>query len=133
MVMKLLLDTSAYVGFRLGIRDLVEYLSEASTIYLSPVVLGELYLRFRRRKRFKENLKDLNRFLDQEMVEVIPMGEITVDRYARIAEQLFSQGTPIPGNDIWIAAQAMEYGAELLTMDRHFEKIPGLVYRLFVR
>ncbi len=53
------------------------------------------------------------------------------DRYARIAFHLKHQGTPIPSNDIWIAAQAMEHGAELLTSDRHFENIAGLVYTIF--
>jgi hypothetical protein len=54
-------------------------------------------------------------------------GEITADRYSRIANQLKLQGNPIPTNDIWIAAQTMEHGAELITSDRHFEKINGLV------
>ena len=64
-------------------------------------------------------------------MQVILIGEVTADRYSRIAEQLKRQGTPLPSNDIWIAAQTMEQGAELVTMDRHFEKINGLVYRLF--
>jgi tRNA(fMet)-specific endonuclease VapC len=59
------------------------------------------------------------------------LGKTAADRYSRIAEQLKRQGTPIPSNDIWIAAQAMELGAELVTLDRHFEKVNGLVYHLF--
>jgi len=58
------------------------------------------------------------------------IGNITSDRYSRIALQLKQQGTPIPTNDIWIAAQTMELGAELITTDRHFEKIKGLVYTI---
>jgi tRNA(fMet)-specific endonuclease VapC len=129
--MKLLLDTSGYIGFRLGIPDLVDFLSEARTILVSPVVLGELMFGFRLGTRFHKNIKELNQLLNHEVVEVISIGEITADRYSRIAEQLKRQGTPIPSNDIWLAAQAMEQGAELVTMDRHFEKINGLVYRLF--
>jgi tRNA(fMet)-specific endonuclease VapC len=129
--MKLLLDTSGYIGFRLGIPDLVDFLSEARTILVSPVVLGELMFGFRLGTRFQKNIKELNQLLNHEVVEVITIGEITADRYSRIAEQLKRQGTPIPSNDIWLAAQAMEQGAELVTMDRHFEKINGLVYRLF--
>lgn len=76
-------------------------------------------------------MEDLNRFLAHEVVENIMIGEVTADRYSRIAAQLKQQGTPIPSNDIWIAAQTMEYGAELVTMDRHFEKVAGIVCRFF--
>jgi tRNA(fMet)-specific endonuclease VapC len=58
----------------------------------------------------------------------VQIGAITADRYSRIAAQLKQKGTPIPTNDIWIAAQTMEHGAELITSDQHFEKISGLVY-----
>jgi len=59
------------------------------------------------------------------------IGKITSDRYSRIATQLKRQGTPIPTNDIWIAAQTVEQGAELISSDQHFEKISGLVYTIF--
>ena len=65
------------------------------------------------------------------VVEPIDLTAISADRYARIAAQLRKQGTPIPANDIWIAAQTVEVGAELITMDHHFDKVQGLVYRLF--
>ena len=55
----------------------------------------------------------------------------SLNRYTRIAAQLKRQGTPIPTNDIWIAAQTMEHGAELITSDHHFERISGLVYTIF--
>ncbi len=65
------------------------------------------------------------------MVEIIHIGKTTSDRYSRIALHLKRQGTPIPSNDIWIAAQAIEHGVELITSDRHFENIAGLVYTIF--
>ena len=98
--MKLLLDTSASVGFRNG-------------------------------SRFDQNMAELSRFLSHDAVETIAINDITADRYSRIAAGLKQEGTPIPSNDIWIAAQTMEYGAELVTMDKHFKNISGLVYRLF--
>ena len=85
---------------------------------------------FRNGTRFKKNMGELNNFLEHEIVELLQIGEITSDRYSRIAAKLKSKGTPIPTNDIWIAAQAIEYGAELITSDRHFEKIDGLVYTI---
>lgn len=86
---------------------------------------------FRRGSRFEKNMAELNRFLEHPVVEIINLTEITSDRYARIAARLKEQGTPIPSNDIWIAAQTMETGAELVTFDHHFEKVNGLVYRIF--
>jgi len=129
--MKLILDTNIYVGFKLGYPGLVEYLTSANSIIISPVMLGELKFGFRYGTRFNKNMEELNKFLAHPAVTIIELTEITADRYSRIAAQLRKQGTPIPSNDIWIAAQTMESGAELVTMDRHFEKINGLVYRLF--
>lgn len=129
--MKLILDTNIYVGFKLGYPELVEYLTSANSIIISPVMLGELQFGFRYGTRFNKNMEELNKFLTHPAVTIIGLTEITADRYSRIAAQLRKQGTPIPSNDIWVAAQTMESGAELVTMDRHFEKINGLVYRLF--
>ena len=128
--MKILLDTTAYVGFKSNAPEMVNFIVRAEAILFSPIVLGELMFGFRNGTRFKDNMEDLNRFLAHEAVEVVPIGRITSDRYSRIAAQLKRQGTPIPTNDIWIAAQTMEYGAELVTSDQHFEKISGLVYTM---
>lgn len=126
--MKILLDTTAYVGFKRNVSETVEIIVRAEQILFSPVVLGELMFGFRNGSRFKENMDDLDNFLQHDAVELIQLGKITSDRYSRIAAQLKRQGTPIPTNDIWIAAQTMEHGAELITSDQHFEKINGLVY-----
>ena len=129
--MKIMLDTSAYVGFKRNTAEAVEIIVKSELIVFSPVVVGELMFGFRNGTRFKENMDDLDRFLDHEAVDLLPIGKITSDRYSRIAANLKQQGTPIPTNDIWIAAQAMEQGAELITSDQHFEKINGLVYTIF--
>jgi tRNA(fMet)-specific endonuclease VapC len=126
--MKILLDTSAYVGFKRNDADLVEMITAAERVLFSSIVLGELLFGFRSGTLFKKNLTELNRFLAHDAVEMVSVGKITADRYSRIAAQLKRQGTPIPTNDIWIAAHTMEHGAELITTDAHFEKISGLVY-----
>jgi tRNA(fMet)-specific endonuclease VapC len=128
--MKILLDTSAYVGFKLNRVEIVESLLKAESILFSPVVIGELMFGFRNGTKFKNNMDDLNRFLEHGIIRLVQINDITADRYSRIAAQLKQQGTPIPTNDIWIAAQTMEHGAELITSDRHFEKINGLVYSI---
>jgi len=129
--MKLLLDTNAYVGFKLNRTELVEYVTKADTILVSPIVYGELLFGFRNGARFEQNMAELDLFLTHEAVEMIQISSITADRYSRIAAELKKQGTPIPSNHIWIAAQTMETGAELVTRDKHFVSVGGLVYRLF--
>ena len=129
--MKIMLDTSAYVGFKRSITEVVEVILNSEIILFSPVVLGELMFGFRSGTKFKKNMHDLNEFMNHDVVEFTQIGEITSDRYSRIATQLRQQGTPIPTNDIWIAAQSVEHGAELITSDQHFEKINGLVYTIF--
>ena len=103
--MKIMLDTSAYVGFKRNNVEIVEFILQAERILFSPVVLGELMFGFRNGTRFKENMADLNNFLEHESVNLVEVGEISSDRYSRIATQLKRQGTPIPSNDIWIAAR----------------------------
>ncbi|MBW1779010.1 MAG: type II toxin-antitoxin system VapC family toxin [Deltaproteobacteria bacterium] len=129
--MKLMLDTSAYVGFKRCIDAVVEKVIAAEAVLISPIMLGELFFGFRCGNRFEKNIEDLNAFLAHEAVSIVEIGTITADRFSRIAVNLKKQGTPIPSNDIWIAAQTMEHGAELITLDHHFEKIPGLVHTRF--
>jgi tRNA(fMet)-specific endonuclease VapC len=129
--MKLLLDTSAYSGFRRGAPSLVEKISGCDSVLISPVMLGELMYGFRKGAKFEQNMRMLRQFLDHEAVEIAPVGEVTADRYSRIVMQLKKDGSPMPINDVWIAAQAMEHGAELLSSDRHFEQVAGLAYTIF--
>lgn len=129
--MKILLDTTAYVAFKQNMSALVEHILKAERILFSPIVLGELMFGFRHGSRFPDNRADLHAFLEHPAVELVQIGEVTADRYSRIAMDLKHRGRPIPTNDIWIAAQAIEHGAELITLDLHFEKISGLVYTMF--
>jgi tRNA(fMet)-specific endonuclease VapC len=131
MEVKLLLDTSAYSGFRKGVPSVVEKISGCDSVLISPVMLGELMYGFRKGAKFEQNMRLLRRFLEHEAVEVAPLGAVTADRYSRIVMQLKKDGSPIPINDVWIAAQAMEHGAELLTSDHHFEQVAGLAYSIY--
>jgi tRNA(fMet)-specific endonuclease VapC len=129
--MKILLDTSAYVGFKGGTEEVIDSITSAETVLFSPVVLGELMFGFRNGNRFKEKMDELNKFLEHKVVKIVHIGKTTSDRYSRIALHLKHQGTPIPSNDIWVATQAIEHGAELITLDKHFENIAGLIYTIF--
>jgi tRNA(fMet)-specific endonuclease VapC len=131
MEIKLIVDTSAYAAFKRNHQRVVEALLQADQVLVSPIVLGELYFGFRNGSRYEKNVSELNAFVACSPVQIIPINEITADRYSRVVWELKQRGAPIPTNDIWLAAQAMEHGAELLTFDRHFEYVPGLVRTVF--
>ncbi len=128
MALNILLDTNAYSELKRGNPVVADIVRAAEQILLSAVVAGELLYGFRRGQRFQRNLRDLQVFLSRPHVRFLPVTWVTADRYARIAQQLRELGTPIPTNDIWIAAQALETGADLVSLDSHFEHVRGLAW-----
>jgi tRNA(fMet)-specific endonuclease VapC len=126
--MKLLLDTNAYAALLRGHADVTRRVREAEEILLSVVVVGELIFGFRNGARYEANRRALDEFLRSPYVALLPFGIVTADRFGRIASALKRKGRPLPTNDIWIAAHAMETGAELVSFDRHFGEIEGLAW-----
>lgn len=124
--MKRLLDTNAYVALRRGDDTIADVVRKSSQLVFSMVVYGELLFGFRHGNRYQKNLEELDDFLSQPSIALQEVTRTTADRFGRIAADLRRAGTPIPTNDIWIAAQAMETGAEIVTFDRHFDNIRGL-------
>jgi tRNA(fMet)-specific endonuclease VapC len=125
-VSRILLDTSAYSLLRLGhqaIRDAVE---TAELVCMCPIVLGELHSGFGAGRRRRQNEDLLRQFLDSPEVEIATMGEETSLCYAQIFGHLRQVGRPIPTNDLWIAACAMERGLQLITADAHFRHVPQI-------
>ena len=125
--MKILLDSSAYSHLKRGDRRIAEIVRGSEEILLSTIVIGELLYGFRKGSRLERNLKELHGFLSSPYVTVMTVSFATADRYARIAASLRAKGRPIPANDIWIAAHALEAGVDLVSYDRHFDQIDGLV------
>jgi tRNA(fMet)-specific endonuclease VapC len=123
---KILLDTNAYVGYLRGDERVLAYLGHADHVYMSVFVMGELYAGFRASKREKENKQILERFLLKSTVSVLEASKETAEIFGLIKSSLSKIGHPIPVNDIWIGAHALETGSVLLTYDRHFVSIPGL-------
>jgi len=126
--MRILLDTNAYSALLRGHEEVAERVRRAERVVFSTVVAGELLLGFRLGSRLKKNMAELDAFLDNPYVTVAPVTLTTADRFARIAAGLRAKGNPIPTNDIWIAAHAMETGAELLSFNAHFGAIDGLAW-----
>jgi len=123
----MILDTNAYVAFKRGIDAAVKILSLADEVVVPAVVLGELLAGFACGDREAENLRELTAFLDLANVEIAEVDSTTASWYARIYSRLRRSGRPIPANDLWIAASALQCGLPIFSYDRHFAYIEGLV------
>lgn len=121
------LDTNAYTAFKLGDEHIITILQQAQTIGISPVVLGELLHGFALGNKSIHNRQELKNFLDSSRVKIYPITAHTAEFYSEIHANLKRKGKPIPTNDLWIGAQAMEYGSRLCTYDKHFDYIDGLL------
>ncbi|MCY3814507.1 MAG: type II toxin-antitoxin system VapC family toxin [Gammaproteobacteria bacterium] len=126
--MRVLLDSNAYSQWKRGHPQVAELVRSSSEILVPLVVVGELLYGFQHGQRADENTRDLRTFLDNRRVSVVTMSMTTANRYARIAANLRRKGRPIPTNDIWIAAHAMETGADLVSLDGHFAEVDGLAW-----
>ncbi len=129
--MRVLLDTNAYTGLMRGNGEVADHVRRAERVIVSAVVVGELLFGFRVGSREARNRQQLEAFLENPHVEFLPVSFTTADRFARIAALLRRKGRPIPTNDVWIAAHAMETGANLLSSDDHFAAIEGLAWVSF--
>jgi tRNA(fMet)-specific endonuclease VapC len=121
-----LIDTNAYVAFKRGEPKILKVVSTADGLCMSVTVLGELLAGFAAGTKEQKNRDELSSFLDSPRVSVYPITEITADCYALIYAALRRKGYPIPTNDLWIAASALEHGAAILTLDAHFKHVDGL-------
>lgn len=117
------LDTSAYSHFQRGDAKVVELLDQAEWIGVPAIALGELRVGFRLGERCEENEKVLQEFLANPAVEKLRVDGEVSRHYADIVTDLRRSGTPIPTNDVWIAATAARFGAIVLSYDDHFERI----------
>ena len=120
---RIVLDTSAYSQFRRGAETAVSLISTASWIGMTAVVLGELRAGFGLGKRRARNDSELGTFLANPVVRVLDVDDEAAQIYAEIIVMLHKAGTPVPTNDIWIAAVAAREGVHVVTYDAHFEVI----------
>ena len=126
--MRILLDTNAYAEWMRGNEAVATLVREAEEILLSAVVVGELLYGFRRGRRYEANLRELDQLLDSPHATFLPVTRTTADRFGRIAASLRAKGRPIPTNDMWIAAHAMESGADLVSFDLHFGVVDSVAW-----
>lgn len=122
-----LFDTNAYSALARADQSIVEILQFAEIIGFSPVVIGELLFGFDGGKLAKQNRQELQKFLESPRVKLFPITSDTSHFYSQICNSLKNKGKPIPTNDIWIAAQALEHGCVVCTYDKHFHAVEGLL------
>lgn len=123
----LLVDTNVLIAAFLGDREAARTISAYDRILVCTTVLGEYKAGVDpATKAGRRFLSELESFLDDPAVRMVGGTETTADYYGRVYRALKAQGTPIPQNDLWIAAFALEHAATLFSRDVHFARIPML-------
>ncbi|MFK5922967.1 MAG: type II toxin-antitoxin system VapC family toxin [Verrucomicrobiota bacterium] len=123
----ILIDTNVYSAFMLNQPEVVDVLSIANKIVICPTVMGELLAGFKNGSKEKKNRAELDAFLDISNVSEINIDFETSEFYAEIYRSLRAKEKPIPSNDLWIAASALQHGLAVFTLDAHFTVIDGLL------
>ncbi len=126
MALRLALDTNRYTDLCRGERAIVHLVERAEAVFLPFVVLAELRAGFALGRRGAENEGILRRFLAKEGVALLLADEQTTHHYASVYRQLRRQGTPIPTNDLWVAALVLQHDLVLCARDRHFDHLPQI-------
>ncbi len=126
--MRILLDSNAYSHVAAGRAEVAEIVWRAEEVLVSAIVLGELLYGFRAGSQFDQNIAKLRSFLNRSYVSLVDVGAATAEHYGIIAAAQRAKGRPIPTNDIWIAAHAMETGADLVSADGHFAHVDGIAW-----
>lgn len=124
--MRILIDSNRYQDFCEGKSDATDVIRRVDEIKIPFIVLAELRAGFSCGNRGHENEEVLTRFLNSNRVSIVFADEETTHQYARLFKQLREQGTPIPTNDLWIAALAVQHDLFLFTRDTHFSHLPQL-------
>lgn len=125
--MKLALDTNGYVDLCKGVDATISLVSTAESVFLPFAVVAELRAGFALGRRSAENERTLRRFLLKPGVGVLYPDDQTAHHYASAYRQLRHQGTPIPTNDLWIAALVLQHNLVLHSRDRHFDHLPQIL------
>lgn len=124
--MRLALDTNRYTDLCRDIPEVLALVEHAEVVFLPFVVLAELRAGFALGTRSAENERILRHFLGKPGVAVLYADDQTTHHYAAIFRQLRRQGTPIPTDDLWIAALVLQHGLALCDRDQHFDYLPQL-------
>jgi len=121
------LDTNRLTDLFQGDAELAELLATCDEVWIPLVVLAEIKAGFYGGTQQHRNEVLLRKFMAKPTVGMLLPGRETAEQYARLFVQLKRAGTPVPDNDLWIAALTLENDLALITRDRHFDNIPQLL------
>ena len=120
----MLLDTNAVSYFMDGDAQAVATISALDAVAIPAIVVGE-YRFGTLQSRFKSRIESLfDEFLGSCLVLIVNIG--TTHHYAAIRLELKRAGTPIPANDVWVAALSRQHSMALMSRDEHFDQVTGL-------
>lgn len=125
--MRVALDTNGYVDLCKGAADTARILATSESVFMPFAVIAELRAGFAFGRKSAENERVLRRFLMKPGVAVLYADDQTTHHYAAVFRQLRIQGTPIPTNDMWIAALVLQHNLALHARDKHFNSLPQLI------
>jgi len=124
--MKIALDTNRYRDLARGETSVIGMVETANEVWLPFIVVGELRAGFAAGTQGAQNEAVLRRFLLKPGVGILYADEQTTHHYANVYRQLRKQGTPIPSNDMWIAALVLQHSLTLCARDAHFDALPQI-------
>ena len=124
MTGRYLLDTSSAIALFAGDPGALDHLADAEAVFVPSIVLGELYYGARKSNQPEANLARIDDFAANAVI--LACDGDTARRYGQVKDRLRRQGQPLPENDIWIAAIAIQHGLALATRDNHFGEVEGL-------
>jgi tRNA(fMet)-specific endonuclease VapC len=121
---RVLLDTNIIIALFASDNSVIDHLKAISEVFVPSIAVGELFYGARKSSRVEENIKKIESFVGAS--SVLSCDLETARQYGMVKEFLRGKGRPIPENDIWIAALAVQYDLTLISRDSHFEGIEGL-------
>ena len=121
---KFLLDTNIIISLFAEEKSVLDSLNKAEGVFVPSIVIGELNFGARKSTRVQENLERINRFVASNVI--LSCDAVTACYYGRVKEVIRQKGKPIPENDIWVAAIALQYDLTLITRDEHFNEVAEL-------
>jgi len=124
---RILLDTNAYAAFKRGDAGALAVLRRAPEIGLCPTVLGELLAGFACGSQAARNRRELSEFIHTPRVRLLSIDGETAEHYAALFAGLRRKGKPVPTNDLWIAAVALQHGYAVFSLDAHFAEMDNLI------
>ena len=126
MAIEIAIDTNRYRDFADGVPQVVREFQRSPKIHVPLIVIGELRAGFAVSRRGAENQRVFEQFLHRPRVNILLPSAVTATHYAALFRQLREAETPIPTNDLWIAALVIQHDITLFSRDAHFDAIPQL-------